>query len=64
MSHKEEVLKYLQSGKKLTPLDALNLFGCFRLGARICELRQNGYEIINESKNGSFAVYSLENINN
>ena len=63
MSHKEEVLKYLQSGKKLTPLEALNFFGCFRLGARICELRQNGYEIINESKNGSFAVYSLDNLN-
>lgn len=63
MSHKEEVLKYLQSGKKLTPIDALNLFGCFRLGARICELRESGYQIINESKYGSFAIYSLENIN-
>ena len=63
MSHKEQVLKYLQSGKKLTPIDALNMFGCFRLGARICELRQKGYSIINESKFGSFAIYSLENIN-
>mgnify|MGYP003645073379 CR=1 FL=1 len=60
MSHKEEVLKYLQSGKKLTPLEALNYFGCFRLGARICELREAGYQIINESKYGSFAVYSIE----
>mgnify|MGYP003657474170 FL=1 len=64
MSHKEEVLKYLQSGKKLTPLEALNFFGCFRLGARICELREAGYPIINEEKYGSFAVYSLENISN
>lgn len=64
MSHKEEIIKYLQSGEKLTPLEALNMFGCFRLGARICELRQKGYNIINESKNGIFAVYSLEFENN
>lgn len=29
----------LLKGEKLTPMDALRRFGCFRLGARIWELR-------------------------
>ena len=29
----------LLRGEKLTPMDALRRFGCFRLGARIWELR-------------------------
>jgi hypothetical protein len=38
------------------------MFGCFRLGARICDLKQKGYDIINEAKTGSFAVYKMEMI--
>jgi hypothetical protein len=41
----ESVLAALRSGHELTPLDALNRFGCFRLAARIDELRDAGYEI-------------------
>lgn len=40
-----QILKHLQSGARLTPKDALHLFGCARLGARIFELRQQGYDI-------------------
>lgn len=40
-----KILQYLKSGKKLTPIDALNLFGCFRLGARVWELKQAGHPI-------------------
>jgi hypothetical protein len=39
------VLEYLKSGKILTPIDALNLFGCFRLAGRIYELKDKGWPI-------------------
>jgi hypothetical protein len=44
-SQSELILRYLQAGNKLTPLDALRLFGCLRLGARIWDLRQGGHQI-------------------
>lgn len=62
MSQEKQILEYLQAGNKITPIDALNMFGCFRLGARICDLRNKGYNIDNESKTGSFAVYKLKNM--
>ena len=62
MSQEKQILEYLQAGNRITPIDSLNLFGCFRLGARICDLRQRGYDIINEAKTGSFAIYKMEMI--
>lgn len=62
-SQTEEILKYLQSGKAITPLEALEKFGCFRLGGRIFDLRQQGHRIKTETvkKNGKhYASYSLE----
>ena len=47
-SQKELILRYLLKGGTLTPLEALTLFNCFRLGARIHQLKQEGYPI--ESK--------------
>ena len=41
----EQVLQYLSSGGTLTPLDALRLFGCNRLAARINDLKRDGHEI-------------------
>ena len=63
MSQNKQILNYLLSGKKLTPLTALNKFGCFRLSARILDLRKEGHNIITENvtKQGkTFAEYSLE----
>ena len=48
MSQNQQILDYLSSGKKLTSLDALNLFGCNRLAARINDLKQNGFNIESE----------------
>ena len=45
MTQKQNILKHLEAGKSLTPLKALGLFGCFRLSARILELRQQGLKI-------------------
>ena len=39
------VLGVLLAGQRITPIDALSRFGCFRLGARIYDLRQEGYQI-------------------
>lgn len=40
------ILGHLQKGKTLNPLQSLNLFGCFRLGARIYDLKKMGYNIV------------------
>jgi len=44
-SQNKAIRKYLEKGKKLTALDALYLFGCFRLSARIFDLREMGLGI-------------------
>ncbi len=53
----------LIAGHKITPLDALRRWGCFRLGARIWELRRDGLSNIRTDRvtvNGkSFAQYYL-----
>lgn len=59
-SQKKRILRYLLNGNSLTPLDALNLFGCFRLGARIWELRNEGYPVkmrLIEQNGKRFAEY-------
>lgn len=59
-SQKKRILRYLLNGNSLTPLDALNLFGCFRLGARIWELRNEGYPVkmrLIEQSGKRFAEY-------
>lgn len=45
MSQKAAILAYLQKGNHLTPLGALNKFGCFRLAARVYELKCDGHKI-------------------
>ena len=50
MSHKRptqanKILFHLKKGYSITPLEALKLFGSFRLGARIYELKKRGYLI-------------------
>jgi helix-turn-helix protein len=41
----DQILQHLRSGKHITPLEALNRFGCFRLGARIYDLKEAGHAI-------------------
>lgn len=48
MTQNDLVLEHLIDGKSITPLDALNLYGCFRLGARVNDLRKQGYDIRTE----------------
>lgn len=64
-TQRARILAHLQGGKSITPLEALNLYGCFRLGARIWDLRNEGYDIEMElvkNQNGKrFACYHLKN---
>jgi hypothetical protein len=58
----EKILNYLQKGKSITPIEALEKFKCFRLSARIWDLRQEGHIIDSETrrKNGKhFSSYKL-----
>ena len=47
-SQAKRILEYLKDGNGITPMDALDLFGCFRLGARIADLKKMGYDIVTE----------------
>ena len=44
-SQNKRIRKYLESGKSLTGLDALYMFGCWRLPARINDLKKIGVNI-------------------
>jgi len=63
MTQTEAILDYLKAGHTITPLEALDKFGCFRLGARIWDLVQAGHdietEIVHQNKK-HFARYSLK----
>lgn len=49
-SQNQQVLSYLKTGKVITPIEALDMFGCFRLSARIYELKDSGWPIHCERK--------------
>lgn len=44
-NQRQHILSDLKSGRRITALDALKAYGCFRLGARIYELKQMGHNI-------------------
>ena len=61
MSQTESILKHLKR-EPITPIEALQNYGCFRLAARIRDLRESGYKIYTDTieKNGKkFAQYRL-----
>ena len=61
-SQNSQILFWLQSGHTITPIDALKMFGCFRLSGRIHFLKRKGYDIktdIVEMNGKKFAEYSI-----
>lgn len=61
-SQNSRILKFLMTGKTLTPIQALNLFDCFRLSARISNLKDDGFPIVTDlitKGKKTFASYSL-----
>lgn len=47
-SQTKRILAYMKDGKRITPIEALDLFGSFRLGARIAEIKELGYDVHSE----------------
>lgn len=68
MTQTEQIYQHLVSHGSITPLEALNEYGCMRLGARIYDLRRAGHRIgcttvrrVNaKGEVKRFAQYSLE----
>ena len=62
MTQTEMIRAHLESGREITPSDALQQYGCFRLAARINDLRKAGLpiETITEQRDGkAWAKYRL-----
>ena len=45
MKQTEKILRHLRDYGSITPLEALQEYGCMRLGARIYDLKQDGHDI-------------------
>jgi hypothetical protein len=65
MSQNAAILSHLLSGKSITPIEALNKYGCFRLGARVHDLKSEGHKIDKETVHDRvsgkrFARYSMD----
>lgn len=64
-SQEKQILDYMKKGYAITPIEALDLCGCFRLSARIADLRKKGNLIKTDlvNRNGKrVASYSLETL--
>lgn len=48
MSQTDRILEHMLAGNSITPLEALNKFGCLRLGARIADIKARGYLVYSE----------------
>jgi len=59
----QKILKYLQDNESITALEALDQFGCFRLAARINDLKKEGHDIssvpVKTPKGATISSYSL-----
>lgn len=63
MTQNEAVLRHLLDNRSITSLEAMNKYGIMRLGARVYDLKKQGYPIktflrIGKSRNGESMVYA------
>lgn len=61
MSQELQILNHLKKGP-ITPMQALNKYGCMRLAARVHGLRGSGHKIVTETitrGKAKFAKYRL-----
>ena len=57
------IAAHLKAGKTITALEALQKFGCFRLAARIADIRKSGMHIVTsytERDGKRWATYRLK----
>ena len=62
-SQSERILDYMATGKGITPLTALKRFGCFRLGARVWDLKRAGHRIETRRVNRNGATVAEYRLN-
>jgi len=70
MTQNQEILDHLQTQGPINPLLALGEYGCFRLAARISELKRDGWPIHSRmvsrrNRNGkriTFSEYTLQGV--
>lgn len=66
-SQTDQIVDYMLAGNTITALIALNLFQCFRLAARIADIKRRGYDVVTTmetNENGKrYAVYKIEKEN-
>jgi len=66
MTQKSQILAHLKAGYELSPLQALDKFGCFRLASVVFELKKEGHNIatiqgesVRSGRTKHFAIYKL-----
>ncbi len=68
VSQSQQILDWMKQGNGITQMQAVRMFGCFRLSARIFDLKAGGHDIetvnvVKKDKNGrtkQFARYYLK----
>ena len=53
MSQNAMILDYMERNGSITQAEAINQFGCYRLGARIFDLRAVGFDIVRRMEEGT-----------
>ena len=65
MTQNQQILSHLKTGKDITPLQALGLYGVYRLAARINDLRKQNVPIETvirtDGQGRTYASYKMEN---
>ena len=60
-TQKDAILEMLKDGP-VTPMTALSYAGCYRLAARIFDLRRDGHDISRTEDADGHTVYQLEKL--
>ena len=58
MSQTEKIIMHMKRWGSIEPLTALDRYGCFRLAARINEMRSAGFNIVTERVERNGKVYA------
>ena len=45
LSQQAQILEYLKTHRGISQAEAIDSFGCYRLGARIYDLKDRGYKV-------------------
>lgn len=66
MTQEEKILEFIRTHGEISQRDAVG-FGCYRLSARIYDLKEAGFDIVkemrsfkNEHSRGQYAVYKFK----